>query len=176
MLAVSSGMRQGELLALRWEDVDLEAGTLRVQWSVSHTRDGPVFTLPKSRRRIMPRSTVEALRRHRTDQNSHRLRLGTLWEVQDLVFPNRTGGAMWPWSLTGGPYVRLRKRARISQKIRFHDLRHPCATLLLLKGAHPRLVQELLGHASIFITMDTYSCVLPGMDDGLADMIEEALG
>jgi len=180
VLAVSSGMRQGELLALRWEDVDLETGTLRVQRSVSHTRDGPVFTPPKSaksRRRIkLPRSTVEALRRYKTDQNSHRLRLGTLWDDQDLVFPNRTGGAMRPWSLTGGPYVRLRKRARISQKIRFHDLRHTCATLLLLKGAHPRLVQELLGQASIFITMDTYSCVLPGMDDGLADMMEEALG
>jgi integrase len=180
VLAVSSGMRQGELLALRWEDVDLEAGTLRVQRSVSHTKDGPVFTPPKSaksRRRIkLTRSTVEALKRHRADQNSHRLRLGTLWEDRGLVFPNRTGGAMRPWSLTGGPYLRLLKKAEISQKVRFHDLRHTCATLLLLKGAHPRLVQELLGHASISITMDTYSHVLPGMDDGLADMMEEALG
>lgn len=180
VLAVSSGMRQGELLALRWEDVDLEAGTLRVQRSVSHTKDGPDFTPPKSvksRRRIkLTRSTVEALRRHRADQNSHRLRLGTLWEDQGLVFPNRTGGAMRPWSLTGGPYLRLLKKAEIPHKVRFHDLRHTCATLLLLKGAHPRLVQELLGHASISITMDTYSHVLPGMDDGLADMMEEALG
>jgi integrase len=102
--------------------------------------------------------------------------LGTLWEDRDLVFPNRTGGAMRPWSLTSGPYLKLLKRAEISQKVRFHDLRHTCATLLLLKGAHPRLVQELLGHASISITMDTYSHVLPGMDDGLADMMEEALG
>jgi integrase len=134
VLAVSSGMRQGELLALRWEDVDLEAGTLRVQRSVSHTKDGPVFTPPKSaksRRRIkLTRSAVEALRRHRADQNSHRLRLGTLWEDhRGLVFPNRTGGAMRPWSLTGGPYLRLLKKAEISQKVRFHDLRHTRALL-----------------------------------------------
>ena len=83
---------------------------------------------------------------------------------------------MRPWSLTGGPYLRLLKKAKISQKVRFHDLRHTCAALLLLKDAHPRLVQELLGHASISITMDTYSHVLPGIDDGLADMMEEALG
>jgi integrase len=182
VLAVSSGMRQGELLALRWEDVDLEAGTLRVQRSLSHTKVGPVFAPPRVPRAVgassspATRSTAEALRRHRAAQNAHRLRLGTLWEDQDLVFPNRTGGAMRPWSLTGGPYLKLLKRAEISQKVRFHDLRHTCATLLLLKGAHPRLVQELLGHASISITMDTYSHVLPGMDDGLADMMEEALG
>ncbi len=83
---------------------------------------------------------------------------------------------MRAYSLTGGPYARLLKKAGISQKVRFHDLRHTCATLLLLKGAHPRLVQELLGHASISITMDTYSHVLPGMDDGLADMMDAALG
>jgi integrase len=83
---------------------------------------------------------------------------------------------MRSYSLTGGPYVRLLKKAEIPRRVRFHDLRHTCATLLLLKGAHPRLVQELLGHASSSITMDTYSHVLPGMDDGLADMMEEALG
>ena len=88
------------MLALRWEDVDLEAGTLRVQRSLSHTKEGPVFPPPrsaKSRRRIkLTRSTVEALRRHRKAHNAHRLRLGTLWEGRDLVFPNGTGGAMRP--------------------------------------------------------------------------------
>ena len=180
VLAVSSGLRQGELLALRWEDADLEAGTLRVQRSLSHTKDGPVFAPPKSakgRRRIkLTRPAVEALKRHRKAQGARRLGLGTLWEDRGLVFPNRTGGAMRSYSLTGGPYARLLKKAGIPRKVRFHDLRHTCATLLLLKGAHPRLVQELLGHASISITMDTYSHVLPGMDDGLADMMEEALG
>jgi integrase len=83
---------------------------------------------------------------------------------------------MRAYSLTGGPYAGLLKKAGISQKVRFHDLRRTCATLLLLKGAHPRLVQEWLGHASISITMDTYSHVLPGMDEGLADMMEAALG
>ncbi len=83
---------------------------------------------------------------------------------------------MRSYSLIDGPYLRPLKRTGISQKVRFHDLRHTCAALLLLKGAHPRLVQEVLGHASISITMDTYSHVLPGMDDGLADMMEEAIG
>jgi integrase len=83
---------------------------------------------------------------------------------------------MRPWSLTGGPYLRLLKRAEISQKVRFHDLRNTCATLMLVKGAHPRLVQQLLGHASLSITMDSYSHVLPSMDDGLAYRMEEALG
>jgi integrase len=83
---------------------------------------------------------------------------------------------MRPWSLTGGPFARLLERAEIPQKVRFHDLRHTCATLLLAQGAHPRLVQELLGHASSSITLDIYSHVLPGMNDGLADMMERALG
>ena len=83
---------------------------------------------------------------------------------------------MRPWSLTGGPYLKLLKRAEISQRVRFHDLRHTCATLLLVNGAHPMLVQQLLGHASISITMDSYSHVLPGMDDSLADRMDEALG
>jgi integrase len=173
-------MRQGELLALHWDDVDLEAGALRVQRSLSHSKDGPLFTAPKtskSRRRIkLTATTTDALKRHRATQNAHRLKLGTLWENQGLVFPNRTGGAMRPWSLTGGPFARLLERAEIPQKVRFHDLRHTCATLLLAQGAHPRLVQELLGHASSSITLDIYSHVLPGMNDGLADMMERALG
>lgn len=82
---------------------------------------------------------------------------------------------MRSYSLTGGPYARLLKKAGIPRRVRFHDLRRTCATLLLT-GAHPRLVQELLGHASISITMDTYSHVLPGVDDGLTDMMEEAIG
>jgi integrase len=84
VLAISSGMRQGELLALRWDDVDLEAGVLRVQRSLSHSKDGPLFTAPKtskSPRRIkLTATTTDALKRHRAAQNSHRLKLGTLWE------------------------------------------------------------------------------------------------
>jgi len=147
VLAVHTGMRQGELLGLHWEDVDLEAGALRVRRALAQTNDGPVLTAPKgakSRRRIkLTGAAVEALKRHKAAQNAERLRFGGLWEDRGLVFPNRTG--------------------------RFHDLRHTCATILLSRGVHAKLVQELLGHATISITLDTYSHVLPGMDDGLAD-------
>jgi len=127
--------------------VDLEAGALRVRRALAQTNDGPVLTAPKgakSRRRIkLTGAAVEALKRHKAAQNAERLRFGGLWEDRGLVFPNRTG--------------------------RFHDLRHTCATILLSRGVHAKLVQELLGHATISITLDTYSHVLPGMDDGLAD-------
>jgi integrase len=83
---------------------------------------------------------------------------------------------MRSYSLTGGPYRRLLKRAGLPEKTRFHDLRHTCATLLLKKGVHPKLVQELLGHATISITLDTYSHVLPGMGDAAVGAMDEELG
>jgi integrase len=82
---------------------------------------------------------------------------------------------MRAWSLTGGPFLRLLKRAGPPKKTRFHDLRHACATLLLSRSVHPRIVQELLGHATISITLDTYSHVLPGMGDQAADAMDDAL-
>jgi integrase len=179
VLAVHTGMRQGELLGLHWEDVDLEAGTLRVRTALAQTDDGPVLTSPKSaksRRRIkLSGAAVEALKRHKAAQNAERLKLGALWEDHGLVFPNRTGGFLSPYLLTDGSLKRPLGRAGLPQ-IRFHDLRHTCATILLSRGVHAKLVQELLGHANISITLDTYSHVLPGMDDGLAAVMGDALG
>jgi len=83
---------------------------------------------------------------------------------------------MRSYFLSGGPYLRLLRRAGLPERTRFHDLRHTCATLLLKKGVHPKLVQELLGHATISITLDTYSHVLPGMGDAAAGAMDEALG
>ena len=88
--------------------------------------------------------------------------LGTLWQDHGLIFPGHAGQPMRAWSLTGGPFLRLLKRAGLPEKTRFHDLRHTCATLLLGKSVDPKIVQELLGHATISITLDTYSHVLPG--------------
>jgi integrase len=178
VLAVHTGMRQGELLGLKWEDVDLEAGTLQVQRALAQTNDGPVLAAPKSaksRRRIkLTGASVEALKRHRAAQNAERLRLGGIWEDRSLVFPNRTGGFLSPYLLTDGPLKRPLERAGLPP-IRFHDLRHTCATILLSRGVHAKLVQELLGHATISITLDTYSHVLPGMDDGIAVAMGVAL-
>jgi len=121
-------------------------------------------------------AAAEALKRHRAAQNAERLRLGSLWEDNGLVFPGERGQPMRSYSLTGGSFKRLLERAGLPAGTRFHDLRHTCATLLFMDGLHPKLVQELLGHATISITLDTYSHVLPGMDDGLAGAMGDALG
>lgn len=101
--------------------------------------------------------------------------MGNLWVDHDLVFPNQTGKPMRAWSLTGGPFKRLLKRARLPERTRFHDLRHTCATLLLSKNVNPKFVQELLGHSTISQTMDTYSHVLPGMGNQTAIAMESVL-
>ena len=119
---------------------------------------------------------MRALKLHKTAQNEERLRLGELWEDHDLVFPGQTGRPMRAWSLTGGPFKRLLKRAGLSESTRFHDLRHTCATLLLSKNVNPKFVQELLGHSTISQTMDTYSHVLPGMGDQTVVAMESSLG
>jgi integrase len=181
VLAISTGMREGELLGLKWQDINFDTGKLSVRRSLVITKkDGTGFSdtkRKKSRRSIkLSQSALEALKHHRKRQNEDRLRLGSGWQDNDLVFPGERGQAMKPWSLTGGPFKRALRRAGLPDNITFHEAtRHTCATLLLSKGAHMKLVQELLGHASISITMDTYSHVLPGMDDGLADTMDEAL-
>jgi integrase len=179
VLAVHTDMRQGELLGLHWEDVDLQAGTLRVRRALAQTNEGPMLAAPKSaesRRRIkLMGASVESLKRHRAAQNAERLKIGGRWEDRGLVFPNRVGGFLSLYLLTDGPLKRPLERAGLPP-IRFHDLRHTCATILLSRGVHVKLVQELLGHATISITLDTYSHVLPGMDDWLAETMDDALG
>jgi integrase len=179
VLAITAGLREGELLGLKWADVDLETGKLSVRRGLTITKNGPALDAPKrnkSRRSIrLTAPAIESLRRHRATQHAERLQLGSLWEDRDLVFPNLTGGFMRPWSLTGGPYLRLLRRAGLPETTRFHDLRHTCATLLLSKGVHPKIVQELLGHATISITLDTYSHVLPNMQEKAVDAMESAL-
>ena len=178
VVAVTAGLREGELLGLKWEDLDLDTGKLAVRRSLSYTTKEPYFEFPKNgkgRSIKLASCAVEALKCHKSAQDRELLRLGSLWEDQDLIFPGRLGQPMRAWSLTGGSYLRLLRRAGLPEKTRFHDLRHTCATLLLKKGVHPKLVQELLGHATISITLDTYSHVLPGMGDAAAGAMDETL-
>jgi integrase len=118
---------------------------------------------------------MAALREHRKRQLEERMRLGTLWQDHDLVFPS---GAGIP--LSGGNLNRafkaLLKRAGLSLMIRFHDLRHTCATLLLRQGVNPKFVRELLGHADVSLTLNVYSHVLPDMGDIAAGAMDDALG
>jgi integrase len=179
VLAVTTGMRQGELLGLKWEDVDLQARTLRVRRTLSTaTGRGFSFSAPKTakgRRSIkLPETAVSSLRNHREAQLEERDRLAGLWQDHDLVFTTQVGTPISRQDLITRSFKPLLQRADLPD-IRFHDLRHTCATLLLSKGVHPKLVQELLGHATIAITLDTYSHVLPGMGDQTANAMEDAL-
>lgn len=178
VVAVTAGLRAGELLGLRWEDLDLSAGKLAVRRSLDYGGKEPAFNPPKNgkgRAVKLTRRAVEAFKRHRVTQNEERLRLGALWGDHGLIFTGHAGGPMRASTLSNGPHLRLLKRAGLPERTRFHDLRHTCATLLLKKGVHPKLVQELLGHATISITLDTYSHVLPGMGDQAADAMDDAL-
>ena len=176
VVAVHCGLREGELLGLHWEDIDLETKTLAVRRTLSETKSGHILEAPKNAKGRNVRLTngaVEALKRHRAAQNEERLRLGALWQDQGLVFPSRKGTTMSAKNLTTRSFKPILGRAGLPN-IRLHDLRHTCATLLLSKGVHPKLVQELLGHATISITLDTYSHVLPGMGDQTAAAMESA--
>ena len=176
-LAVTAGLRIGELLGLKWEDVDLDDETLHVRRTKSQAKSGPTFNTPKNgkgRRLRLTRRAAEALRSHKATQNAERLKLGDLWEDYGLVFCTHTGKPLDFRNVATASFKPLLKKAGLPD-IRFHDLRHTCATLLLSRGHHPKLVQELLGHASVAMTLDRYSHVLPGMGDQTAAAMEAAL-
>ena len=177
VVAVTSGLRIGELLAMRWMEVDLEQGVMRVSRTLSRAKGGPRFTTPKNgkgRPVTLTREAVEALRSHRKDHNEVRLKLGTLWEDNDLVFASETGAPLTRDFVDRRSFKPLLKRAGLPEK-RLHDLRHTCATLLLGQGLHPTLVQKLLGHASVVMTLNRYSHWIPSMGDQTARAMEAAL-
>ena len=180
VIAVTTGMRRGELLGLKWSDIDLENSRLSIRRTLTRTDNGKHVELgdPKTRksRRTIPLTphAVEALRRHLERQLAQIEAGGDLYEDQGLVFTTEAGTPINPSNLRQRSLAPLLKKAGLP-RIRFHDLRHTCATLLLLKGVHPKFVQELLGHATIAITLDTYSHVLPGMGDQASRAMEDAL-
>jgi len=178
VLAIHTGMRQGEMLALRWQDVDLENAVVSVRRTLTRSGGKIAFGEPKtnkSRRSIrLTLQAVEALRSHLERQLRDMEILGDRYQDQGLVFATDTGGPINPSNLRQRSFMPLLKRAGLPH-MRFHDLRHTCATLLLSRGVHPKFVQELLGHATIAITLDTYSHVMPSMGDATATAMEEAL-
>jgi len=179
VLAVTTGMRQGELLGLRWRALDLDARSLNVTTTLQRATKGYAFGEPKtksSRRRIeLSRQAVAALRRHHVAQAAERLAAGTAWENLDLVFANEAGRALSPSELTNVYHRRVLKRAGL-ERIRFHDLRHTAATILLGRGVHPKIVSEMLGHTSIAITLDLYSHVIPTMQQDAAAAFDLVIG
>jgi integrase len=184
VLAVHCGLREGELLALRWEDADLEAAkpALLVRRTLTRGEDGRGWVVGastksgKGRRVRLTRQAVAALKGHRIRQLEERMRLSGLWQHQGLVFPNECGSVFNPSNLRNRSLKRIKARSGVRGDLRFHDLRHTCATLLLGEGVNVKVVSEMLGHASITITLNTYSHLLPDMQDSAADAMEAALG
>jgi integrase len=171
-------MRQGELLALNWEDVDLNEGVVRVSRTL--TRDGGRLAIgePKtkrSRRTIhLAQIAMRKLKGHLERQQEEMERLGGLYRDQGLVFTTQVGTLINPTNLRKRSLRSLLELAGL-RRVRFHDLRHTCATLLLSKNVHPKYVQELLGHSSVSITLDTYSHFVPSMGKHTAQTMEDML-
>ncbi|MDP9364704.1 MAG: site-specific integrase [Chloroflexota bacterium] len=177
LLALSTGMRRGELLGLRWRDVDLDAGTLSVRQCLIPSKGGPVLAEPKTaaaRRLVrLPAEAIAALREHRRRQVERRLALGSLWRDLDLVLCTGEGNVVNPANVDRS-FARLVRAAGV-RRIRFHDLRHTHATWLLAAGQPVKVVSERLGHARVSITLDTYAHVLPDMQEAAAEAIGSLL-
>ena len=176
-LALYSGMRRSELLALRWSDVDLDLAELSINRSFHHLRDGSnVFRTPKTakaRRLIsLTPSTAIMLRDHKQAQEDQRILMGNVLSEDDLVFCNLDGVPLLPDTVTH-VWIKLARRAGL--KVRLHDARHTHATLLLKQNVRPKVVQERLGHATIATTFDTYSHVLPGMQEEAALQFDQGI-
>jgi integrase len=179
VLAITTGLRRGELLGLRWDDVSMERSTLRVGRAL--VREGGRHTLGETKTRrgrrqinLTPR-TVSTLKAHHKKQQEEKIKLTGLYKDHGLIFATRVGTPINPENLVNRSFKPLLERASLPE-IRFHDLRHTCATLLLGRGVHPKLVQELLGHATIAMTLDTYSHYMPSMGDQVAGAMKDALG
>jgi integrase len=176
ILALTTGMRRGELIGLRWQDVSFEHRSISIHRTVSYVaRRGFLVSEPKtatSRRKIViPAFLIELLKQHQENQCGVREKAGPLWMNHDLVFCNAHGEFINPASLVW-TFRNFLAKAGL-ERIRFHDLRHSAATILLTMGVHPKVVQELLGHSSIRVTMDIYSHVLPSIQAEATEKLGE---
>lgn len=178
--AIATGMRPEEYLALKWSDIDPDLRTAVVTRTLVRRKGGGwYFGEPKtsrSRRTVtFPQSVAKALRIHRSKQAETKLRLGTSYCSENFVFATTEGKPLNIRNLTQRHFKPILKSAGLSEHFRLYDLRHTCATLLLGANVHPKIVSERLGHASITLTLDTYSHVLPSMQQGASDKLERIL-
>ena len=173
-MALQTGMRQGELLGLTWDCVDLDNAMLTVSKALQRVASRLQFVEPKSKssKRVIPLTqlAVSALRAHRIRQLEDRLVSGSKWEEQNLVFPNTEGKPLDAGNMVREFHKALR-RAELP-RIRFHELRHTCASLLLTQGVPMKVVQELLGHSDYYLTANTYSHVVPELKREAADRLD----
>ena len=189
LVLLATGMRRGEALGLRWQDVDLKKGVLHVRQTLVDVNGQVSYGEPKTksgRRTIeLDSSCLAALATHRDTQTFHRKTCGDAWRDHDLVFTTSNGNWIHPRNVDREYFALLARIEKQRQekrpgdsplpRITLHGLRHTCATLLLLHNVNPKVVSERLGHATIGITLDTYSHVLPSMQKDAANAIGAAL-
>ena len=177
VLAVFCGLRRGEIAALRWRHVDFERAQLSVTESAEQTKAGVRLKSPKNgkgRTVALPAVVVSELRAHRLRQAQELLQLGVRLSDQTFVCAREDGEPQQPNSI-GKAWDRFLASTELP-KIRFHDLRHSHATIMLRANINPKIVSERLGHSRVALTMDTYSHVIPGMQEGAAAAIDAAFG
>jgi integrase len=180
VFALATGMRPEEYLALKWTDIDMQIGTATVRRTLIWRKGGGwYFGEPKtsrSRRNVpLPKSLLVSLAEHRRKQAERRLKKGADYENNDLVFATGNGAPILLRNLVRRHFQPILTRAKLSSTLRLYDLRHSCATLLLSAGENPKVVSERLGHASIVLTLDTYSHVLPSMQQAATEKLEKIL-
>jgi integrase len=173
LVLATTGLRRGEALGLRWADLDLDAGRASIRQTVIAVKHTPLLGTPKTakgRRTItLDGGTVAALREHRKNQAVERLLMGSGWRDNDLVFCHVDGTMLHPERFTRSFREAVQRLGLPA--IRLHDLRHGWATLALQAGVHPKVVQERLGHATVNITLDTYSHVVAGLHEDAAEQV-----
>ena len=175
VIALATGARRGETLALRWRNVDLDRGAIRIVESLEQTAAGLRFKAPKNGRGrtvTLPVFAVGDLRRLKREQAENLLMLGIRQTGETLVCARADGAPLQPVALTH-LFTRLIEHMADLPRVRFHDLRHTHATQLLLAGVHPRIAQERLGHSTVVLTLDLYSHVTATMQEDAAAKIDE---
>lgn len=174
-LAIFTGMRQGEILGLKWDSVDLENRMINVRRAIKRSEGGGELKDLKNsssyRSITMSEGLMFELKTHKNEQNRIKMRVGKDYSDQGFVVATKTGNFVLPTNLSRS-FRTIRNKLDIKQ-IRFHDLRHTHASLLFKENVHPKIVQERLGHSSIETTLDTYSHMLPNMQKTAAKKLDE---
>jgi integrase len=179
IIALGLGLRQGEALGIRWEDVDLDGGVLRLRKQVQRV-DGKLQLVDlktrRSRRTLpLPPFAIAALREHRTRQREERMHAGPAWQTTGAVFTTQIGTLLDARNVTRW-FTALRTSVKDLPAFTFHDTRRTCSSLLLALNVHPRVVMEILGHTQISLTMETYTQVVPDLMKEAFERLDTALG
>jgi integrase len=179
-VALVTGMRPSEYLGLQWQNVDFNNGVIRVRKTLVWKKGGGWnFGEPKTDRSCrsipLPLALLKELKVHRIKQQKNRLKLGSAYQNFDLVFATDFGTPLNARNIDQRYFKEILKAAGLNEKLRLYDLRHTCATLLLSAGENPKVVSERLGHASVVLTLDTYTHVLPDMQKAATEKLEKML-